>query len=75
VDTIQLYIHVDIDCLYDMSIDSINSTAATIGDGFFGGLLFGYAIKKVVKLNHVCLDIIQGLSSLGLSSIIENTKS
>jgi uncharacterized membrane protein (Fun14 family) len=37
-------------------------TAATVGGGFFGGLLFGYAIKKVVKL----IAVIAGLFVAGL---------
>jgi uncharacterized membrane protein (Fun14 family) len=65
VDTIQLYIHVDIYYLYDMSVDSINSIAATVGGGFFGGLLFGYAIKKIVKL----IAIIVGLFIAGLACL------
>jgi uncharacterized membrane protein (Fun14 family) len=46
-----------------MSIESINSIAATIGGGFFGGLLLGYAIKKVVKL----LAVVVGLFIAGLA--------
>jgi uncharacterized membrane protein (Fun14 family) len=34
-----------------------------VGGGFFGGLLFGYAIKKVVKL----IAVIAGLSIAGLA--------
>jgi uncharacterized membrane protein (Fun14 family) len=33
-----------------LSADVITATAAIVGGGFFGGLLIGYAIKKVVKL-------------------------
>ena len=40
-----------------MSTEVITATAATVGGGFFGGLLFGYAIKKVVKL----IAVIAGL--------------
>jgi uncharacterized membrane protein (Fun14 family) len=43
--------------------DIITSTAATVGGGFFGGLLFGYAIKKVVKL----IAVIAGLFVAGLA--------
>jgi uncharacterized membrane protein (Fun14 family) len=64
-----------------MSIDNINSIAATLGGGFFGGLLLGYALKKVVKLIAVVVGLfIAGLAYLQyqqLASInwnkIENT--
>ena len=46
-----------------MSTDVITSTSAIVGGGFFGGLLFGYAIKKVVKL----IAIIAGLFIAGLA--------
>jgi uncharacterized membrane protein (Fun14 family) len=45
-----------------LSTDIVTSTAATVGGGFFGGLLFGYAIKKVVKL----IAVIAGLFITGL---------
>jgi hypothetical protein len=31
-------------------VDSLGRTAATLGDGFFIGILIGYAIKKVIKI-------------------------
>jgi uncharacterized membrane protein (Fun14 family) len=37
--------------------------SATVGGGFFGGLLLGYAIKKVVKL----MAVISGLFIAGLA--------
>ncbi len=46
-----------------MSTDVITFAAATVGGGFFGGLLFGYAIKKVVKL----IAVIAGLFIAGLA--------
>jgi uncharacterized membrane protein (Fun14 family) len=46
-----------------LSTDIITSAAATVGGGFFGGLLFGYAIKKVVKL----IAVIAGLFIAGLA--------
>jgi uncharacterized membrane protein (Fun14 family) len=46
-----------------MNLDSINSIAATIGGGFFGGLLLGYALKKVVKL----IALVVGLFMAGLA--------
>jgi uncharacterized membrane protein (Fun14 family) len=46
-----------------LSTEVITATAATAGGGFFGGLLFGYAIKKVVKL----IAVIAGLFIAGLA--------
>jgi len=43
--------------------ESFGPTAATIGSGFFVGLLIGYALKKVIKL----LSIIVGLFLAGLA--------
>jgi uncharacterized membrane protein (Fun14 family) len=33
-----------------MSFESLGPTAATIGGGFFIGVLIGYALKKVIKM-------------------------
>ena len=46
-----------------MNADVITSAAAAVGGGFFGGLLFGYAIKKVVKL----IATVVGLFLVGLA--------
>ena len=46
-----------------MSYDNLSSTAATIGGGFFIGILIGYALKKVIKL----LAIVVGLFLAGLA--------
>ena len=46
-----------------MSSEIVTSTVATMGGGFFGGLLFGYAIKKVVKL----IAVVAGLFIAGLA--------
>jgi uncharacterized membrane protein (Fun14 family) len=46
-----------------LSTDIVASSAATVGGGFFGGLLFGYAVKKVVKL----IAVIAGLFIAGLA--------
>jgi uncharacterized membrane protein (Fun14 family) len=46
-----------------MSVDIINSIATTIGGGFFGGLLLGYALKKIIKL----LAVVIGLFLAGLA--------
>jgi uncharacterized membrane protein (Fun14 family) len=40
-----------------MSIKSLGPTAATIGDGFFLGVLIGYALKKVIKLVAVIVGL------------------
>ena len=48
-----------------MSSDIIASVSATIGGGFFGGLLIGYAFKKIVKLIAVTVGLfIAGLAYL-----------
>ncbi len=44
-------------------VESFGSTAATMGGGFFAGILIGYALKKVIKL----LAIIVGLFLAGLA--------
>jgi uncharacterized membrane protein (Fun14 family) len=44
-------------------IESFGSTAATMGGGFFVGILIGYALKKIIKL----LAIIVGLFLAGLA--------
>ena len=46
-----------------MSIEGFAPTAATMGGGFFVGVLIGYALKKVIKL----LGVIVGLFLAGLA--------
>ena len=46
-----------------MNIESFGPTAATMGGGFFVGILIGYALKKVIKL----LAVIVGLFLAGLA--------
>jgi uncharacterized membrane protein (Fun14 family) len=46
-----------------MSVDVFTSIPATIGGGFIGGLLLGYALKKVVKL----IAVVVGLFTAGLA--------
>ena len=46
-----------------MSFDIISSYAATMGGGFFVGVLIGYALKKVIKL----IAVIVGLFLAGLA--------
>ena len=45
------------------SIESFGPTAATMGGGFFLGVLIGYAVKKVIKI----VAIIVGLFLAGLA--------
>src|SRR5215216_2449138 len=48
-----------------MNSESLISVSAGIGGGFFGGLLLGYALKKVVKL----IAVIVGLFIAGLACL------
>jgi uncharacterized membrane protein (Fun14 family) len=43
--------------------DTLTSMSASIGGGFFGGLLIGYALKKVIKM----LAVVVGLFLAGLA--------
>lgn len=53
-----------------MNGDTITSVSAAIGGGFFGGLLLGYALKKVVKLIAVVIGLfIAGLAYLQYQQI------
>jgi uncharacterized membrane protein (Fun14 family) len=51
-----------------MSIDSFGPAAATLGGGFFIGVLIGYALKKIIKL----LAVIVGLFLAGLAYLQYN---
>ena len=46
-----------------MNGDIITSISATIGGGFLGGLLLGYALKKIVKI----VAVVVGLFLAGLA--------
>jgi uncharacterized membrane protein (Fun14 family) len=46
-----------------MNIENLSAIATIIGGGFFGGVLIGYALKKVVKI----LAIVVGLFFAGLT--------
>jgi uncharacterized membrane protein (Fun14 family) len=48
-----------------LNSDFIASVSALVGGGFFGGILLGYAMKKVVKL----IAIVVGLFLAGLASL------
>jgi uncharacterized membrane protein (Fun14 family) len=53
-----------------MSTDAFTSISATIGGGFFGGLLLGYALKKIVKIIAVVVGLfIAGLAYLQYQQI------
>jgi uncharacterized membrane protein (Fun14 family) len=53
-----------------MSADIFTSVPATIGGGFIGGILLGYALKKVVKLIAVVVGLfIAGLAYLQYQQI------
>jgi uncharacterized membrane protein (Fun14 family) len=45
-------------------IESFGPTAATMGGGFFVGVLIGYALKKLIKLVSIV-----GLFWISISSI------
>jgi uncharacterized membrane protein (Fun14 family) len=49
-------------------VDSLGRTAATLGDGFFVGVLIGYALKKVIKI----VAVIVGLFLAGLAYLQYN---
>jgi uncharacterized membrane protein (Fun14 family) len=46
-----------------MNVENVGSIGATIAGGFFGGVLIGYAIKKVIKI----VAVIVGLFFAGLA--------
>jgi uncharacterized membrane protein (Fun14 family) len=46
-----------------MNTDTLTSISTSIGGGFFGGLLIGWALKKVIKT----LAIVVGLFLAGLA--------
>jgi uncharacterized membrane protein (Fun14 family) len=53
-----------------MNMDILTSVSGTIGGGFFGGLLLGYALNKVVKLMAVVVGLfIAGLAYLQYQQI------
>jgi uncharacterized membrane protein (Fun14 family) len=53
-----------------LNSDIIASISATVGGGFFGGILLGYALKKVVKLIAVVIGLfLAGLAYLQYQQI------
>ena len=54
-----------------MNYEHMTSIGATIGGGFFAGLLIGYAVKKVVKLVAVVVGLFfAGLTYLQYEQIV-----
>jgi uncharacterized membrane protein (Fun14 family) len=54
-----------------MTIENVSSFGATIGGGFFAGVLIGYAIKKVVKIVAVVVGLFfAGLAYLQYQQIV-----
>ena len=45
-------------------VETFGPTAATIGGGFFVGILIGYALKKVIKLLAVIIGLFLSWISL-----------
>jgi uncharacterized membrane protein (Fun14 family) len=54
-----------------MNIENIGSFGATIGGGFFVGMLIGYALKKVVKIVAIVIGLFfAGLAYLQYQQIV-----
>jgi uncharacterized membrane protein (Fun14 family) len=54
-----------------MAIEHINSISATIGGGFFVGILIGYALKKAVKVVAIVVELFfAGLAYLQYQQIV-----
>jgi|SRR5207249_8297438 len=54
-----------------MNMDNLGSFTPTIGGGFFGGILIGYAIKKVIKIAAVIVGLFfAGLTYLQYKQIV-----
>jgi uncharacterized membrane protein (Fun14 family) len=52
-------------------MDQFSSLAATIGGGFFGGVLIGYSLKKVIKIAAVIVGLFfAGLAYLQYQQIV-----
>ncbi|HZA70367.1 MAG TPA: hypothetical protein VE548_11770 [Nitrososphaeraceae archaeon] len=50
-----------------MVTNTISPLAATIGGGFFGGVLLGYAIKKIVRIATIMVGLF--IAWIGFSAI------
>jgi uncharacterized membrane protein (Fun14 family) len=53
-----------------LNTESLSSVGASISGGFFGGMLLGYALKKVIKIAAVIVGLfISGLGYLQYQQI------
>jgi uncharacterized membrane protein (Fun14 family) len=51
--------------------EPLASIAATIGGGFFGGMLIGYAIKKIIRIAAIIVGLFfAGLTYLQYQQIV-----
>ena len=54
-----------------MDTNTISPLAATIGGGFFGGVLLGYVIKKIVRIATIIVGLfIAGLALLQYQQMV-----
>ena len=54
-----------------MNVENIGTIGATIGGGFFAGVLIGYALKKVVKVVAIVVGLfLAGLAYLQYQQIV-----
>jgi len=54
-----------------LNIESLSSFGGTIGGGFLGGILIGYALKKVVRLAAVVVGLFfSGIAYLEYQQIL-----
>ena len=57
-------------CELVMSTDNLSSIVATLGGGFFVGILIGWALKKVIKMAAVIIGLfLAGLAYLQYQQI------
>jgi uncharacterized membrane protein (Fun14 family) len=55
-----------------MNIDNVYPIGTTIGGGFFGGVLIGYALKKVMKIAAVVIGLfVAALAYLSYKGLID----
>jgi uncharacterized membrane protein (Fun14 family) len=55
-----------------ISFDNITTYAATMGGGFFVGVLIGYALKKVIRIVSIIIRLFfAGLAYLQYQQIVD----